>query len=39
MPNDGDLIDLVPRYAPDPAMQRKLLVENPERLFKFPKVG
>ena len=39
MPNDGDLIDLVARYAPDPATQRKLLVENPERLFKFPKVG
>jgi 2-pyrone-4,6-dicarboxylate lactonase len=35
MPNDGDLVDLVPLYAPDPAMQRKLLVDNPERLFKF----
>ncbi|MBR1280072.1 amidohydrolase [Bradyrhizobium sp. AUGA SZCCT0283] len=35
MPNDGDLVDLVPLYAPDPAVQRKLLVTNPERLFKF----
>jgi hypothetical protein len=22
-------------YAPDPMVQRKLLVTNPERLFKF----
>jgi 2-pyrone-4,6-dicarboxylate lactonase len=35
MPNDGDLVDLIPLYAPDPAVQRKLLVRNPERLFKF----
>ena len=35
MPNDGDLVDLIPLYAPDPAVQRKLLVTNPERLFKF----
>nr|WP_041757447.1 amidohydrolase family protein [Bradyrhizobium sp. ORS 278] len=35
MPNDGDLVDLIPLYAPDPAIQRKLLVSNPERLFKF----
>lgn len=34
-PNDGDLVDLIPLYAPDPAIQRKLLVSNPERLFKF----
>jgi len=35
MPNDGDLIDLVPLYAPDEAIRRKLLVDNPARLFKF----
>jgi len=35
MPNDGDLVDLIPLYAPDAAIQRKLLVTNPERLFKF----
>lgn len=35
MPNDGDLVDLIPLYAPDAATQHKLLVANPERLFKF----
>ena len=34
-PNDGDLVDLIPLYAPDTAIQNKLLVTNPERLFKF----
>ncbi|QWG21027.1 amidohydrolase family protein [Bradyrhizobium sediminis] len=35
MPNDGDLVDLIPLYAPEPAIQQKLLVDNPVRLFKF----
>lgn len=35
MPNDGDLMDLVPLMAPDPGTQRKLLVENPARLYGF----
>ncbi|MEH2477218.1 2-pyrone-4,6-dicarboxylate lactonase [Nitrobacteraceae bacterium AZCC 2146] len=35
MPNDGSLVDLIPLYAPDPAVQHKLLVTNPERLFRF----
>jgi 2-pyrone-4,6-dicarboxylate lactonase len=35
MPNDGDLVDLIPLYAPDTAIQKELLVTNPERLFKF----
>ena len=35
MPNDGDLVDLIPLYAPEPATQQKLLVDNPVRLFKF----
>jgi predicted TIM-barrel fold metal-dependent hydrolase len=35
MPNDGDIVDLVPLYAPDAAIQRKLMVTNPERLFRF----
>lgn len=35
MPNDGDLVDLIPLYAPEPAIQRKLLIDNPTRLFKF----
>jgi 2-pyrone-4,6-dicarboxylate lactonase len=35
MPDDGDLVDLVPLYASDPKIQRKLLVDNPARLFRF----
>jgi 2-pyrone-4,6-dicarboxylate lactonase len=35
MPNDGDLVDLFARMAPDPATQRKILVENPARLYGF----
>jgi 2-pyrone-4,6-dicarboxylate lactonase len=36
MPNDGDLVDLIPLFAPEPALQRQILVENPARLFDFP---
>jgi predicted TIM-barrel fold metal-dependent hydrolase len=35
MPNDGDLVDLVPLMAPDPAIQRRILIENPSRLYGF----
>jgi 2-pyrone-4,6-dicarboxylate lactonase len=35
MPNDGDLMDLVPLYAADEARRRLLLVDNPARLFRF----
>jgi predicted TIM-barrel fold metal-dependent hydrolase len=35
MPNDGDLVDLISLYAPEPAVRQKLLVDNPMRLFKF----
>jgi predicted TIM-barrel fold metal-dependent hydrolase len=35
MPNDGDLMDLVPLYAPDAEQRRLLLVDNPARLFRF----
>ena len=38
MPNDGETVDLIPLYAPDEALQRKLLVENPARLFGFAAV-
>ncbi len=38
MPNDGTLVDLIPLYAPDPAAQKKLLVSNAERLFRFDQV-
>jgi predicted TIM-barrel fold metal-dependent hydrolase len=35
MPDDGDLVDLLPLYAPDPTARQRLLVENPARLFGF----
>ena len=35
MPNDGDLVDLIPMFMPDPALQRKVLVDNPQRLYGF----
>lgn len=33
MPDDGDLVDMIPRIAPTKALQYKLLVENPMRLY------
>lgn len=33
MPNDGDLLDLLARWAPDAAVRRRILVENPARLY------
>ena len=35
MPNDGDLVDLIPQFMPDPAVQQKVLVDNPHRLYGF----
>jgi 2-pyrone-4,6-dicarboxylate lactonase len=35
MPNDGDLVDLVPLFAPDAATQKQILVDNPHRLYQF----
>ena len=35
MPNDGDLIDLIPLFMPDAAVQRKVLIDNPQRLYGF----
>jgi predicted TIM-barrel fold metal-dependent hydrolase len=36
MPNDGDLVDLFARFAPDEALRRQILVDNPTRLYGFP---
>jgi 2-pyrone-4,6-dicarboxylate lactonase len=33
MPNDGELVDLLPLVCPDEATRRKLLVDNPARLY------
>lgn len=35
MPNDGDLVDLIPLFAPDAGTQRQILVDNPQRLYGF----
>lgn len=35
MPNDGDLVDMLLDWAPDPAVRRQILVDNPARLFGF----
>jgi predicted TIM-barrel fold metal-dependent hydrolase len=35
MPNDGDLMDLFAQMAPEPALQQKILVDNPARLYGF----
>jgi 2-pyrone-4,6-dicarboxylate lactonase len=33
MPDDGQLVDLLPRIAPTPLLRSKLLVDNPLRLY------
>jgi 2-pyrone-4,6-dicarboxylate lactonase len=33
MPDDGALVDFIPRIAPTPALQQALLVNNPMRLY------
>ncbi len=33
MPDDGVLVDYIPRIAPDAAQQQRLLVDNPMRLY------
>jgi 2-pyrone-4,6-dicarboxylate lactonase len=33
MPDDGQLVELLPRIAPTQQLQRKLLVDNPRRLY------
>jgi len=33
IPDDGQLVDIIPRLAPTPELQQKLLVDNPTRLY------
>lgn len=33
MPNDGDLVELLALAAPDEAMRRRILIDNPDRLY------
>jgi 2-pyrone-4,6-dicarboxylate lactonase len=35
MPNDGDLVDLIPLMMPEASMQRRVLIDNPQRLYEF----
>jgi predicted TIM-barrel fold metal-dependent hydrolase len=39
MPNAGHLLDLFNAWTPDAATRRKILVENPARLYGFPGHG
>ena len=38
MPNDGDLLDRLLDWAPDEATQRKILVDNPRKLYRLDPV-
>ena len=35
MPNDGDLLDTLTEWAPDAAQRKRILVDNPARLYGF----
>ena len=39
MPDDALLFDLLAVWAPDEATRQRILVENPETLYGFPKTG
>jgi 2-pyrone-4,6-dicarboxylate lactonase len=34
-PDDGDLLDVLADYAPDPLLRRQILVDNPQVLYDF----
>jgi hypothetical protein len=36
MPNDGDLADMLAEWVPDEAQRKRILVDNPQRLYGFP---
>lgn len=35
MPNDGDLVDLIPLWVPDAGHRHRMLVDNPQALYGF----
>ncbi len=37
MPNDATLADMVPEWIPDEGLRKRVLVDNPARLYDFPK--
>lgn len=36
IPDDGELVDALQRIAPTPALIQRLLVDNPQALYRFP---
>ena len=36
MPNDGDLLDALDDFAPEPDLKLAILVDNPAKLYDFP---
>jgi len=36
MPDTGTLRNLLPKWAPDAEMRRRILVDNPQKLYDFP---
>jgi predicted TIM-barrel fold metal-dependent hydrolase len=36
VPQDADLVDLVPTWLPDAALRQRVCVENPARLYGYP---
>jgi 2-pyrone-4,6-dicarboxylate lactonase len=39
MPNDGDLLNLLPQWVPDETLRNAILSDNPARLYGFPAVS
>jgi len=39
MPDTGTLRNLLPKWAPDAGMRRRILVDNPQRLYDFPPIA
>jgi D-galactarolactone isomerase len=38
-PNDAQIFDLLPEWAPEAATRNRILVQNPEALYGFPKTA
>jgi predicted TIM-barrel fold metal-dependent hydrolase len=36
MPNDGELLDLFAKWVPDARMRKRILVDNPAKVYGFP---
>jgi 2-pyrone-4,6-dicarboxylate lactonase len=38
IPDDGVLVDLIERIAPSAAARQALMVDNPQRLYRFKQI-